>query len=88
MGHNLVPFVAGGVKRLGISGIVNVDDGLLAFEELESHAFGRIHLQNLREEYSVLLYEEDGVLYYLDPVEETVYRSALTVEELRAFLAA
>ena len=57
-------------------------------EELESHAFGRIHLQNLREEYSVLLYEEDGVLYYLDPVEETVYRSALTVEELRAFLAA
>ena len=57
-------------------------------EELASHAFGRIHLQNLREEYSVLLYEEDGVLYYLDPVDETVYRSALTAEELRAFLAA
>lgn len=57
-------------------------------EEMASHAFGRIHLQNLREEYSVLLYEEDGVLYYLDPAEETVYRSALTVEELRAFLAA
>lgn len=57
-------------------------------EELESHAFGRIHLRNLREEYSVLLYEEDGVLYYLDPAEETVYRSALTVDQLRAFLAA
>lgn len=57
-------------------------------EEMAPHAFGRIHLQNLREEYSVLLYEEDGVLYYLDPAEETVYRSALTVEELRAFLAA
>ena len=57
-------------------------------EELASHAFGRIHLQNLREEYSVLLYEEDGVLYYLDPAEETVYRSALTVDQLRAFLAA
>ena len=57
-------------------------------EEMASHAFGRIHLQNLREEHSVLLYEEDGVLYYLDPVEEAVYRSALTVEELRAFLAA
>ncbi len=57
-------------------------------EEMASHAFGRIHLQNLREEYSVLLYEEDGVLYYLDPAEETVYRSALTAEELRAFLAA
>ena len=57
-------------------------------EEMASHAFGRIHLRNLREEYSVLLYEEDGVLYYLDPAEETVYRSALTAEELRAFLAA
>ena len=57
-------------------------------EEMASHAFGRIHLQNLREEYSVLLYEEDGVLYYLDPAEETVYRSALTVDQLRAFLAA
>ena len=57
-------------------------------EEMASHAFGRIHFQNLREEHSVLLYEEDGVLYYLDPVEEAVYRSALTVEELRAFLAA
>ena len=57
-------------------------------EEMAPHAFGRIHLQNLREEYSVLLYEEDGVLYYLDPAEETVYRSALTAEELRAFLAA
>ena len=57
-------------------------------EELESHAFGRIHLQNLREEYSVLLYEEDGVLYYLDPADHTVYRSALTVDQLRAFLGA
>ncbi len=57
-------------------------------EDLEPHAFGRIHLKNFREEHSILLYEEDGVLYYLDPVEETVYRSALTVEELRAFLAA
>ncbi len=57
-------------------------------EELEPYAFGRIVLRNLREEYSVLLYEQDGVLYYLDPVDETVYRSAMTVEELRAFLAA
>ena len=57
-------------------------------EEMEPHAFGRIHLRNLREELEVLLYEEDGVLYYLDPVEETVYRSALSVEELRAFLGA
>ena len=57
-------------------------------EEMAPHAFGRIHLQNLREEYRVLLYEEDGVLYYLAPAEETVYRSALTAEELRAFLAA
>ncbi len=57
-------------------------------QELEPYAFGRIHLQNLREEHSVLLYEVDGVLYYLDPVDQTVYRSALTAEELRAFLAA
>ena len=57
-------------------------------EEMESHAFGRILLRNVREELEVLLYEEDGVLYYLDPAEETVYRSALSVEELRAFLGA
>lgn len=57
-------------------------------EEMEPHAFGRIHLRNLREELEVLLYEEDGVLYYLDPVEKTVYRSDMTVEELRAFLGA
>ena len=57
-------------------------------EEMASLAFGRIHLQNLREEFSVLLYEEDSVLYYLDPADQTVYRSALTAEELRAFLAA
>ena len=57
-------------------------------EEMEPHAFGRILLRNVREELEVLLYEEDGVLYYLDPAEETVYRSALSVEELRAFLGA
>ena len=57
-------------------------------EEMEPHAFGRILLRNVREALEVLLYEEDGVLYYLDPVEETVYRSALSVEELRAFLGA
>ena len=57
-------------------------------EEMASLAFGRIHLQNLREEFSVLLYEEDSVLYYLDPADQTVYRSALTADELRAFLAA
>ena len=57
-------------------------------EEMESHAFGRILLRHVREELEVLLYEEDGVLYYLDPAEETVYRSALSVEELRAFLGA
>lgn len=57
-------------------------------EEMAPYAFGTIRLHNLREEYSVTLYEADGVLYYLDPVEETVYRSAMTVEELRAFLGA
>ena len=57
-------------------------------EEMAPHAFGRILLRNVREELEVLLYEEDGVLYYLDPAEETVYRSALSVEELRAFLGA
>lgn len=57
-------------------------------EDLADYAFGRILLRNLREEHSILLYELDGELYYLDPVEETVYRSALTAEELRAFLAA
>ena len=57
-------------------------------EEMASLAFGRIHLQNLWEEFSVLLYEEDSVLYYLDPADQAVYRSALTVDQLRAFLAA
>lgn len=57
-------------------------------EELASGRFGQIRLVNFREEYQIPLYELDGVLYYLDPVEETVFRSALSVQELRDFLGA
>lgn len=57
-------------------------------EEMEPYCFGQILVRNVREEYCVLLYERDGALYYLDPVEDSVYRSAMTVEELRLFLGA
>ena len=57
-------------------------------EELQDALFGRILVHNARESWTVPLYELDGSLFYLDPAEETVYRSELTAEQLRSFLGA
>lgn len=57
-------------------------------EALQDHVLGRIHLENRGESYLVELYELDGVLYYRDPVEETIYRAELSVDELYAFFTA
>ena len=57
-------------------------------EDLQDFVLGRIHLENPTESYVVELYERDGVLYYRDPIEGTIYRAELTAEELRAFFEA
>lgn len=58
----------------------------LSQEDLEDALFGRILLHSTRESWTVLLYQRDEVLYYLDPVEEIIFRAELTPEELLEFL--
>ncbi len=55
-------------------------------EELADALYGRILLHKGRESWTVLLYRQDEVLYYLDPVEETIYQSGLTREEWQKIL--
>lgn len=58
----------------------------LSQEDLEDALFGRILLQDSHgESWTVLLYRQDEVLYFLDPVEDTVYRSGLTQTEWEKF---
>ena len=54
-------------------------------EELEPFLRELVTLRVGEERMTVRLYEQDGVLYYLDPVEDTVYKAALTPAEWDAF---
>jgi anti-sigma factor RsiW len=55
-------------------------------EELEGCLLYRIRLTAEKDLPEVPVYELDGVLYYLDPAEDTLYQADLTPEELDRFL--
>ena len=55
-------------------------------EELKGCLRYRILLITEKQSLELPVYELDGVLYYLDPVEETLYQAELTPEELDLFL--
>lgn len=58
----------------------------LSREALEPYLMGKIQVKNQEDSWTVYLYERNGVLYYLDPAEESIYQARLTPQELLDFL--
>lgn len=58
----------------------------LSRETLEPYLMGKIQVKNQEDSWTVYLYERNGVLYYLDPAEESIYQARLTPQELLDFL--
>ncbi len=58
----------------------------LSREALEPYLMGKIQVKNQEDIWTVYLYERNGVLYYLDPAEESIYQARLTPQELLDFL--
>lgn len=58
----------------------------LSREALEPYLMGKIQVKNQEGSWTVYLYERNGVLYYLDPAEESIYQARLTPQELLDFL--
>ena len=58
----------------------------LSREALEPYLMGKIQVKNQEDSWTVYLYERSGVLYYLDPAEESIYQARLTPQELLDFL--
>ena len=58
----------------------------LSREALEPYLMGKIQVKNQEDSWTVYLYERNGVLYYLDPAEESIYQTRLTPQELLDFL--
>lgn len=58
----------------------------LSREAMEPYLMGKIQVKNQEDSWTVYLYERNGVLYYLDPAEESIYQARLTPQELLDFL--